>query len=149
MTSSYPWNTGSMKTYLPPWIIHDKDEHIQHPPVPSSSSSSSTSAAAENQDDVPDSEERGAHALQWLIAPFSVDAFEKDYREQQPLYIDRSDQRDYYQDVFASKWIKQWLEEGKLSFASDIDVTQYKDYKRYTLNGEGTLKLCNSDNSET
>eukprot|EP01138_Halocafeteria_seosinensis_P014179 gb/GECG01014478.1/.p1 GENE.gb/GECG01014478.1/~~gb/GECG01014478.1/.p1 ORF type:complete len:280 (+),score=44.18 gb/GECG01014478.1/:1-840(+) len=149
---AFPWNARS-RTCCPPWITQstphshaEKDDDATKRPKNTGSSSATTSAkrpkttsstAEEDSDIFEDPSEAGRYAFQWLIEPMTLDTFEQDYWEKKPMFISREKQRDYYQQVFASEWIKQWLHQGSLSYGTDIDVTQYRDYQRFTLNGEG------------
>ena len=44
-------------------------------------------------------------------------------------------------ELFSVQQFKQLISDGKLTFESDLDVTQYTDGQRWTLNGTGTVQL--------
>eukprot|EP00211_Chloroparvula_japonica_P002385 CAMPEP_0119129332 /NCGR_PEP_ID=MMETSP1310-20130426/7128_1 /TAXON_ID=464262 /ORGANISM="Genus nov. species nov., Strain RCC2339" /LENGTH=488 /DNA_ID=CAMNT_0007119751 /DNA_START=203 /DNA_END=1666 /DNA_ORIENTATION=+ len=71
-----------------------------------------------------------------LIYPMSVERFREEFWEKKALVIHRPHLRDYYSDLYSTERIGRCLDEAKLCYTRDIDVTLYKEGKRFTLNGK-------------
>ncbi len=101
--------------------------------------------------------EKGTLAAAWLLYPMTPEYFMTHYYERMPLLIRRRDS--YYTSLpghvadaaaegeqrpgglFSVQQFKQLVQDEKLTFESDLDVTQYKDGERWTLNGSGVATL--------
>ena len=83
-----------------------------------------------------DRSDKPSRLFSWLIAPMSEDDFEAKVKEQRPLYITRSD-RNYFHGWFDREQLKQSLHKEPLKWTEEVDVTEYVDGKRQTLNGKG------------
>ncbi|KAJ6634761.1 Bifunctional lysine-specific demethylase and histidyl-hydroxylase NO66 [Pseudolycoriella hygida] len=71
-----------------------------------------------------------------LIKPIQVDDFMKDYWENKPLRVHRR-HANYYKYLISTEIIDTMLRENHVEFTKNIDITQYKDGVRETLNPIG------------
>jgi len=77
--------------------------------------------------------------FKWLIDPIPEAEFYSKYWEKQPLFISRNNPS-YYQtpnSTFSLEELKNVLRTNNIMFGKNIDITNYKDGKRYTFNEEG------------
>jgi len=80
-----------------------------------------------------DAKLRATQLFQWLIHPVSVADFFQTYWEKKPLHI-RRNKPDFYQQIFSSQKLDQPLKQNKMEYGKHIDVTNYIDEERTTLN---------------
>jgi len=92
----------------------------------------------ENPEEEAGSLENAEEAFKWLISPFSVDKFFKDYWEKKPLHIKRDDAT-YFKTLFSTKALDKILREQRVVFGKNLDVTSYSDGKRETHNPGGRV----------
>eukprot|EP00026_Physarum_polycephalum_P007994 Phypoly_transcript_08067.p1 GENE.Phypoly_transcript_08067~~Phypoly_transcript_08067.p1 ORF type:complete len:491 (+),score=78.22 Phypoly_transcript_08067:42-1514(+) len=107
--------------------------------TPSKPQQSLTAAKKEkrNQDrKEPNSLEEGQKLLEWLIAPQSLDEFFENVWEQKHLVVKRNDPG-YYSGIFTKDDIDSMLKEHVLKYTQNIDVTNYVEGERQTLNPDG------------
>jgi hypothetical protein len=94
-----------------------------------------------------DSGEQSNDLFEWLISPVSASEYREQYWEKQHLHIERHKdevrmrepkklnlQPDYYKGWFHMLDIKRILLEEDVRYTRDIDVTNYIDGQRVTLN---------------
>jgi len=97
-------------------------------------------AALDEVDEVeeePGSLEKGDSAMEWVIAPTSLQDFYKDYWEKKPLHIKRTN-RQYYKDVFSTKGLEKIIREQRVLYGKHLDITSY-DGQRETHNPVGRV----------
>ncbi|KAG4070614.1 hypothetical protein HA402_013534 [Bradysia odoriphaga] len=80
--------------------------------------------------------EEGQKLFGVLIKPIPVSTFMEKYWEQKPIRIQRRFS-DYYKDLISTEIIDKMLRENHVEFTKNIDITQYKDGVRETLNPVG------------
>lgn len=80
--------------------------------------------------------EEGERLFGVLIKPVLVPTFMASYWEQKPIRIQRRF-ADYYKDLISTEVIDKMLRENHVEFTKNIDITQYKDGVRETLNPNG------------
>ncbi|XP_037031555.1 bifunctional lysine-specific demethylase and histidyl-hydroxylase NO66-like [Bradysia coprophila] len=80
--------------------------------------------------------EEGQKLFGVLIKPIPVSTFMDKYWEQKPIRIQRRFS-DYYKDLISTEIIDKMLRENHVEFTKNIDITQYKDGVRETLNPVG------------
>lgn len=89
--------------------------------------------------------EEGEKLFGVLIKPVLVSTFMTSYWEQKPIRIQRRFS-DYYKDLISTEVIDKMLRENHVEFTKNIDITQYKDGVRETLNPNGrAMPPCNYD----
>ncbi|CAM9167631.1 unnamed protein product [Chrysoparadoxa australica] len=81
-----------------------------------------------------DSREKASHLLQWILAPLPLDTFYESYWEKQAVLVRRGGRKAYYHGWLSSKDIHSFTEAQSLQYGVDLDVTNYVDGKRMTLN---------------
>ena len=86
-----------------------------------------------------DSRENSQLKLEWLLSPISPSVFFDEYWEKKPLLIRRSSDRQHYGDLFSQTAIPELLGTGRLTYERDIDITEYRDGRRSTYNGKGSV----------
>jgi lysine-specific demethylase/histidyl-hydroxylase NO66 len=82
--------------------------------------------------------ETAAEFMQWLVAPLSLEKFYSDYWEKKPFVIRRKNCRSYYDGWFGKDDVRALLRTGKMLYGKNVDVTNYVNQERVTLNKEGT-----------
>lgn len=80
--------------------------------------------------------EEGEKLFGVLIKPIPVQTFMEKYWEQKPVRVPRRFS-DYYKDLISTEAIDKMLRENHVEFTKNIDITQYKDGVRETLNPVG------------
>lgn len=77
----------------------------------------------------------GRELFKWLISPCSIEEFYKTYWEKEPLIIHRKN-GDYYKDRFftLNDLYKELETNNNLEYGKNIDITNYKNEQRETLN---------------
>jgi len=106
----------------------------------------------------------GDAAFEWLIHPMTKAQFYKEHWEKKPLLIRRDGRKEYYRHLMTTATIKStwWaefrecvrgsvltrrncdtelLQDGRLTYAQDVDVTRYKDGKRESQLAEGVANV--------
>lgn len=87
--------------------------------------------------------EEGEKLFGVLIKPISVHTFMAEHFEQKPIRVQRRFP-DYYKDLISTEIIDKMLRENHVEFTKNIDITQYKDGIRETLNPAGrAMPPCN------
>lgn len=87
--------------------------------------------------------EEGRKLFGVLIKPIQVSTFMEKYWEQKPIRVQRRFP-DYYKDLISTEMIDKMLRENHIEFTKNIDITQYKNGVRETLNPVGrALPPCN------
>lgn len=71
--------------------------------------------------------------LKWFLWPLPVDEFFSAYWEKRVFVLKRGE-RDYWNGWFSTEELRDLIDEGRLSYGTDMDVTMYKDGQRFTLN---------------
>lgn len=71
--------------------------------------------------------------LKWFLWPLPIDEFFNAYWEKRVFVMKRNEPK-YWDGWFSSGELRSLVEEGRLAYGSDIDVTMYKDGQRFTLN---------------
>ncbi|XP_040568665.1 ribosomal oxygenase 1 [Lepeophtheirus salmonis] len=84
-----------------------------------------------------DSRSVGDETLAWMIQPHSVDHFFKNVFEEKPLYIPRKQNRNYYKDVLSTKQFDEMLQNQRIIFGKNLDVTTFVNDKRENHAPEG------------
>ncbi|CAN8063808.1 unnamed protein product [Agarophyton chilense] len=80
--------------------------------------------------------EQGRLALQWLIAPVSLQHFFSTYFEKKPLLLRNA--RCKFDSLTSLDEVKHLVTSGKLQYGKHVDVTSYDAHGgRQTLNGQG------------
>ncbi|CAB4065697.1 RIOX1 [Lepeophtheirus salmonis] len=79
----------------------------------------------------------GDETLAWMIQPHSVDHFFKNVFEEKPLYIPRKQNRNYYKDVLSTKQFDEMLQNQRIIFGKNLDVTTFVNDKRENHAPEG------------
>lgn len=93
-----------------------------------------TSSSSENRQQ--SSVEEGLNLLGFIIAPTDPQAFFKEFWESRPFAIQRNN-RKYFSKLISFEGIDKALREQHVEFTSNIDVTEYKNGVRSTLNPDG------------
>lgn len=81
--------------------------------------------------------ETAAEFMQWLIAPMTLEKFYSEYWEKKPFVIQRKKCRAYYNGWFGKDDVIALLRTGKMLYGKNVDVTNYVDNERVTLNKDG------------
>lgn len=74
--------------------------------------------------------------FKWFISPLDVDTFFMQFWEKTPLHIDRPE-TDYYQHLLTTKEVDTMIRENSLFYGRNIDIVNYENGKRETLNPDG------------
>uniref|UniRef100_A0A7S3LN38 Bifunctional lysine-specific demethylase and histidyl-hydroxylase n=1 Tax=Aplanochytrium stocchinoi TaxID=215587 RepID=A0A7S3LN38_9STRA len=82
----------------------------------------------------------GVKALEWLISPTPVDTFLSDHLEKKVLFVQRDNNREYFEGILSKNEISEWLKDGKLSHNIDMTLSRYVDGKRETLYHDSSVK---------
>ena len=85
----------------------------------------------------------GADALAWLLHPVSVEDFFRDYWEQKPLLIKRSDKSKSHYDY--ADFLTKGAVEGQLRSAAGLRHGVDLNVARYTLGEMGPAKAAPED----
>lgn len=80
--------------------------------------------------------EEGQKLFGVLIKPIPVTTFMSQYWEKKPIRVERHCPS-YFKEVLSTEAIDEMLRENHLEFTKNIDITQYKDGVRETLNPIG------------
>lgn len=87
--------------------------------------------------------EEGEKLFGILIKPIPVQKFMTEYWEQKPIRLQRR-VASFYKDLISTEVIDKMLRENHVEFTKNIDITQYKDGVRETLNPAGrAMPPCN------
>ncbi|XP_069686881.1 ribosomal oxygenase 1 [Periplaneta americana] len=78
----------------------------------------------------------GRNLFAWLIKPLTPEKFFSIYWERQPLHLKRGHQ-EYYKTLISTQEIDTMLRKNNVHFTENIDVTNYSDGKRETINPNG------------
>eukprot|EP01051_Picozoa_sp_SAG22_P002098 SAG22_NODE_90_length_21067_cov_8.490843_2_plen_563_part_00 len=92
---------------------------------------------------VEDSRETAQRKLEWLLSPMTPEVFFEQYWEQKPLLIRRKAgsgrAEHHYGDLLSKATIANLLQDGKLTFEDDVDITSYTNGKRSNHQGAGPV----------
>ncbi|KYQ93444.1 transcription factor jumonji [Tieghemostelium lacteum] len=75
--------------------------------------------------------------LQWLLSPIIIEDFYDQYFGLKDLVIKKKLQENPFKNFFSKDSIDKMLKNNHLKFSENIDVTNYVDGQRVTLNPEG------------
>ena len=80
-----------------------------------------------------------ADLFAWLISPISIEEFYQKHWEGEPLVIHRSNSDFYLQEhpMFTLDDLKTALREKDMMYGKNIDITNYREGNRVTLNEPG------------
>jgi len=77
----------------------------------------------------------GTKVMRWMLAPLPLETFMTDCFERRPVFVSRSDKCEhYYEGWFGMEEMDRMLKECDLQYTYNVDVTNYMDGKRRTLN---------------
>ncbi|KAI6657454.1 Cytosolic Fe-S cluster assembly factor narfl-like [Oopsacas minuta] len=85
---------------------------------------------------VSNTRERSKLLFEWLIRPIGIEQFFREYWEKKAMVIKRNIPN-YFSNLFSSKEFDTILNKESIEYSVNLDVTQYQDGKRHTLNPEG------------
>jgi lysine-specific demethylase/histidyl-hydroxylase NO66 len=71
--------------------------------------------------------------LKWFLWPLPVDEFFSAYYEKRVFLLKRH-MPTYWDGWFSSAHLRALVDEGRLNYGTDVDVTMYKNGQRFTLN---------------
>lgn len=80
--------------------------------------------------------EKAKKLLTWMLYPLQMNTFFETHWESQPVHIIRN-QANYFNSLLTSKDIDLMLREHPLFFGRNVDVVEYRDGVRHTMNPEG------------
>lgn len=71
--------------------------------------------------------------LKWFLWPLPVDEFFNAYWEKRVFVLKRGEPK-YWDGWFSTNQLRDLVDEGRLSYGVDMDMTMYQDGQRFTLN---------------
>jgi lysine-specific demethylase/histidyl-hydroxylase NO66 len=77
--------------------------------------------------------EKSVEFMSWLLQPVTAQQFDENFFEKETFVIHRNNPS-FYGTLFSKDKINQLLVDKKLEYTTDLDVTLYRNGKRYTLN---------------
>ncbi|XGW05178.1 hypothetical protein V3C99_015952 [Haemonchus contortus] len=85
-----------------------------------------------------DSSVTATRAFAWMVAPCDVQSFFKDFFQTNALIAKRGTPN-YYNNLYSTKHFVELLENNHLEYGTNINIAEYKDGVRLTLNGKGRV----------
>lgn len=74
--------------------------------------------------------------IEWLLNPMSPEHFFNDLWEKKPLFVKRNDPN-YYNKLFSFEEFDKILKKRRICYSENLDITQYVNGERLTLNPIG------------
>lgn len=71
--------------------------------------------------------------LKWFLWPLPVDEFFNSYWEKR-VFVMKRGERKYWDGWFSTGELRDLVDEGRLMYGTDMDMTMYQDQQRFTLN---------------
>ncbi|PIO60470.1 cupin family protein [Teladorsagia circumcincta] len=85
-----------------------------------------------------DSSVTATRAFAWMVAPCDVQSFFKDFFQSNALIAKRGTPN-YYSNLYSTEHFVELLENNHLEYGTNINIAEYKDGVRLTLNGKGRV----------
>lgn len=80
-----------------------------------------------------DASAKSKEFLKWFLWPLPVDEFFNAYYEKRTMLLKRN-MPHFWDGWFSTSHLRDLVDEGRLNYGTDIDVTMYKNGQRFTLN---------------
>ncbi|KAK5975937.1 Bifunctional lysine-specific demethylase and histidyl-hydroxylase NO66 [Trichostrongylus colubriformis] len=85
-----------------------------------------------------DSSVTATRAFAWMVAPCDVQSFFKDFFQSNALIAKRGTPN-YYSNLYSTEHFVKLVEQNHLEYGTNINIAEYKDGVRLTMNGKGRV----------